>query len=701
MNKYIIIITVAFSAISAFGQLDRTNAPKPGAAPEINIAEPEVFELDNGLKVILSSNHRQPKVSFNLVFTSDPAIEGEKTGLSDLVGELVMGGTTNRSKDQIDNEKDFIGATLAAGSNSIFMSCLTKHMDKGLDLMLDVLHNASFPQEEFDRVKKQTESGLLSAKTDPNSMASNAVTKSVFPNHPFGEVMTEASLKNISREGIVAYYKARFIPAGTYLVIVGDIKLEKAKELANKHFASWEGGVPYEASYNSGYFPENNRVIFVEKPGAVQSVINIAFPMDIKPGHEDIIKLSVMNKLFGGGGFGTRLMQNLREDKAWTYGAYSSTNIEREGAWFSAAGSFRNEVTDSAIYEFLLEFENITKELVTDEELELNKASMAGSFARSLESPRTIANFALSIYRNNLPTDYYQTYLKKLAAVTKEDVLAVAKKYITPKNLNIIVVGNEEVVEKIARFDADGVIERLDEFGNPASKKTYKETSLDKNEVLNNYFMAITGQKKLAKAEKALVKITSMEQIMSVKPQGAPIELTMTTYFEAPNKRSTSIEVMGMVAQKEVFDGEKGGSKTMNQSGGHDISELSVEEIDEKKIMNTLLPEMGLMSGKVDYTLLGIDALNEKEYYVIEYTIGKSTTKAYYNTENFMKEMSETLEVTDEGPQNVTAKYSDYKVVKGISFPHTISQMVGSAVLDATVKEINLNVKIDPKKFEL
>jgi hypothetical protein len=423
--------------------------------------------------------------------------------------------------------------------------------------------------------------------------------------------------------------------------------------------------------------------------------------MDIKPGHEDIIKLSVMNKLFGGGGFGTRLMQNLREDKAWTYGAYSSTNINREGAWFSAAGSFRNAVTDSAIYEFLQEFENITKEFVTEEELELNKASMAGSFARSLESPRTIADFALSIYRNNLPSDYYQTYLQKLAAVTKEDVLEVAKKYITPKNLNIVVVGNEEVLEKITRFDSDGVVERLDEFGNPATKKEYKEASIDKNEVINNYFMAVTGQKKLAKAEKALIKITSMEQIMKVVPQGAPIELKMATYFEAPNKRSTSIEVMGMVAQKEVFDGEKGGSKTMNQSGGHDISELDQEEIEEKKIMNALLPEMGLMSGKVEYALRGIDAVNDKEYYVIEYSIGKSTTKAFYNTTTFMKEMTESLEITEEGPQNVTAKFSDFNAVKGIQFPHTISQMVGSAVLDATVKEINLNVKIDPKKFDL
>lgn len=701
MKKILIALAMGLVLAPTFAQIDRSQAPKPGPAPEINIPEPGVFELDNGLKVIVSSNHKQPKISFNLVFTSDPALEGNKAGVSDMVGELILSGTANRTKDQLDKETDFIGATLFAGSQSIFLSTLTKHMDKGLELMLDVLHHANFPQEDFDRVKKQYESNILSVQTNPNAMASNAEVKTVFPNHPYGEVMTEASLANIQRSDIEQFYKQRFIPAGSYLVIVGDITIEKAKALANQHFSSWDGGVPFEATYSKGKVSPNNRVIFVEKPGAVQSVIKIAFAMDIAPGHEDIIALNVMNKLFGGGGFGTRLMQNLREDKAWTYGAYSSVNIDREGSWFSVSGSFRNNVTDSAIYEFMYEFDRIVKEYVTEEELELNKASMAGDFARSLESPRTIANFALNIFRNKLPADYYQTYLKKLAAVSKEDILEVAKKYVTPNNLNIIVVGNTEVLDKIARFDSDGIIEQLDAFGNPAVNKVYEETKVSANEVLTNYVLAVTRSKKLKKANKVLSKVKTMEQTISMTTPQAPIVLTLKRYFIAPNKQASSLTVMGMNVQKEFFDGEKGGSKVMNQTGGHDVTELSAEANESKKITSGLMVETSLLNGNIPFSLLGIDEINGKKYYVIHYEVGQSTTKAYYHVDSFLKEKVESLEVKEEGPLNSSMTLGDYKAVGGILFPHKMVQTIDSAVLDSKVDEIKLNGKIDPAVFAL
>jgi zinc protease len=700
-NIYTTLALGLMMITSTYAQIDRSQAPKPGPAPEINIPEPGVFELDNGLQVIVSSDHRLPKVSFNLVFTSDPALEGKKAGLSDMVGELILSGTKNRSKDELDREKDFIGATLSAGNSSIFLSMLTKHMDKGLELMLDVLHNANFPASEFDRVKKQYESNLLSVKTNPNAMASNAEAKVVFPNHPYGEVMTESTLANIERSDIEEFYKKRFIPAGSYLVIVGDITLEKAKEIAHAQFGNWDGGVPFEADYHKGQLAKNNRVIFVEKPGAVQSVINIAFPMDINPGHEDVIKLSVMNKLFGGGGFGTRLMQNLREDKAWTYGAYSSTNINREGSWFSASGSFRNEVTDSAIYEFISEFERIVEEFVTDEELELNKASMAGSFARSLESPRTIANFALSTFRNNLPADYYQTYLKKLAAVSKEDILEVAKKYITPKNLNIIVVGNEDVLDKITRFDADGEIERLDAFGNPASKKEYREATLTGQEILTNYILAVTQSKNMKKANKVISKVKTMEQKTTVTPQQSPMSLTMKNYYMAPNKRAMTLTVMGMEVQKEAFDGVTGGTKTMNQSMGHDVTELTQEELALKSKTSGLFEELALLDGSVSFEVLGIDAVNGKDFYVIQYESEDATTRLFYSVEDFLKIHSEGLQITDEGPINTNATFSDYRAVKGILFPHQTVQMFESVVMDGKVDSIVINGKIDDNVFKL
>lgn len=702
MKKIILSLVVLSTIFVTEAQIDRSQAPQPGPAPKINIPAPEVFELDNGIKVILSSNKRLPRVSFNLVMGSDPRLEEDKAGLSDLAGELMLSGTSKREKDQLDAEKDFIGATLTASSNSVYLSCLTKHMDKGLELMTDVLYNANFPESELERVAKQYESSLISIKSDANSMASNANSKVIFSaEHPSGEVMTLETLGNIKRDDLVKYYKQTFIPAGSYLVIVGDISLDDAKKVANEKFGSWDGGVPFEKDYNKGIFPDQNNVYFIERKGAVQSVITIAFPIDMTPGHEDQIKLSVLNKIFGGGGFGTRLMQNLREDKAWTYGAYSSLNVGRTGSMISASGSFASEVSDSAIHEYLYEFNRITKDLVSEEELELNKASMAGSFARSLESPQTIARFALNTYRNDLSEDYYQTYLKKLSAVSKEDVLEVAKKYITPKNLNIIVVGNADVLDKIKQFSPNGQVIQLDEFGDLYEEKSFSEADLTKSEVIENYLKAVTQSKSMDEANGKISKIQTMKQIVGMTPQGMPVELNMTTYFEYPYSRYTAVEFQGMTVQKEVFDGEKGMSQTMNQMGGQDTEWISDDEIALKRKVSGLFPELALVCDGIPYTLLGMDTKNNELCYVIEYTVNETTTTVYYRANDFMKRYTVSSTMTEEGAQESNATFSDFKEVNGILFPHQTTQMIGGTGVEGKTKEIEINGKIEKDTFKM
>lgn len=702
MKNIILGTALALTSVFAFGQVDRTKAPVPGPAPEINIPEPVVFDLDNGMKVILSTNDKIPKVSFNLVMGSDPRLEGKKAGLSDISGELLLSGTTNRTKDEIDNETDFIGAYLSANSSGMYLSVLTKHMEKGLDVMTDVMKNASFPESEFERIKKQYESSLFSMKTEPSSMMSNAMYKAIFTDkHPYGEVMTEATLDNIKRQDVIDFYKAQYTPAGSYLVIVGDIDEEEAKKIAEERFGNWEGGIPFEKEYNTGVSPEGNRVIFIEKPGAVQSVISIAFPVDMIPGDENQIKLSALNKLFGGGGFGTRLMQNLREDKAYTYGAYSSVNVNRKGSFINAQGSFRNEVSDSAITQFLYEFNRITEDMVTEEELTLNKASMAGSFARTLESPRTIANFALNTYRNNLSPDYYQTYLQKLSAVSDADIMEMATTYITPNNLNIIVVGNKDVMESLKQFDADGEIEVFDAFGNPKVENKLKEADISKTEVFENYLMAVTQTSKMKKANKKISKVKTLKRDAVVVPNQSPMELKMTTYYMAPNMTASKMEFNGMVLQEEKFNGSKGVTKMMNQQGGFDTVPLTEEEVAEKKKTAAFFPEYSLLCHEEDFELLGIESRDGLDMYVIEYTIGKTTTKSYYNKTTSLKEYSETLEVTEEGPQSIVSIYSQFTDYKGFLFPKKTSQVIESVGMTATLKDVEVNGKIDEKIFEV
>jgi predicted Zn-dependent peptidase len=668
--------------------------PTPAPPKANDIKESEVFTTANGITVILSENHKIPKVSFDLSMGSDPRIEGSKAGLSDMAGSLIMSGTNNRSKDQLDKEIDYIGATLSADKNSLYLSCLSKHIDKGLTLMSDVLMNANFPQSEFDRIKKQNESALMSAKSDANTMAQNAIVKVNFPNHPYSDVMTEASLNNINRDDVVNFFKTNFTAKGSYLVVVGDINRQQTEELINKYFSTWIGGNVYKNPTNAGNFGKGNRVVFVKKPGAVQSVVYVTFPVKIKTGDKNQLPVTVLNNIFGGGGFGTRLMQNLREDKAYTYGCYSSLNIQDNGAWLSAGGNFRNAVTDSAITQILGEFEKITSENVNDGELSLTKSTMNGKFAISLENPQTVARFALNMIKNNLPKDYYKTYLQRLESVSKQDVLDMAQQYFTSKNCNIVVVGNEEILDKLKKFDSDGKIELLDAFGNEV--KEIKKADISKEQLIDNYLFAVTLTKNKKELTKKLKKIKSYERVTDMSSAKIPIPLKMTDYWMAPVTEAQKMEGQGMVFQKSYYDGKIGFSYNM-QAGKKD---LTPQEMASKKKSSGLFPEMTYVANNVNFELIGIENQNGIDFYVVKTIEDSSESYDYYNKTTFLKEKSVSIRKEGEETIETSSVLGDYKDVSGILFPHSMSLTVGEMSLSGKVSKMIVNGNIDLKDFK-
>jgi predicted Zn-dependent peptidase len=550
--------------------------------------------------------------------------------------------------------------------------------------------NANFPQSEFDRIIKQNESSLLSSKSSPDEIADKVERRVNFDKHPYGEIMTETTLAAIKREDVVDYYKNTFTPTGSYLVIVGDITKEEAVKLVNNYFSTWTGSKKHEMEYGFGTFNKGNRVIFVKKPGAVQSTISISFPVKMKPGDSNQIPLTVLNNILGGGGFGTRLMQNLREDKAYTYGCYSSLNVTDNGSWFSAGGNFRNEVSDSAITQILMELDKITNGLVTDEELDLTKSSMAGGFARSLENPATIARFALNIIQNNLPKDYYQTYLKRLAAVDKNAVLTMAQQYFTANNCNIVVVGNESIIEKLKVFDADGKIEFLDPFAQEIVET--KKADISKEQLIEKYIYALTGTTSMKAAKKKIAKVKTMKQEFELTNPQFPGTLSMTTYFIAPNKEAMQLQMQGMVIQKQYFDGTKGGSSNM-QTGK---SDMKAEEIEAKKKSVGLIPEMNYATVGMNFELAGIETMDGKDYYVLKTNDGQSEKIDYYDVKTFYKVKSVQIVEGEE----TSSSYSDFKEVNGIVFPHGMSLLMGGMSLAGTTKTLEINAKVESSVFE-
>lgn len=694
MKNIAILAALAISTVG-LGQIDRSVRPKAKPAPQINIQNSQSFELPNGLTVILSENHKIPKVSFSLYIGSDPILEANKAGLSNFAGNMMMSGTKSRDKDQLDKEIDYIGARINASANSLSLSCLTKHLNKGLDLMTDVLYNPSFPESEFDRLKKQEESGLKAVQASADAMVANAVQKTLFPvNHPYNSVMTEESLNNIKLEDIKMYHQQLFIPKGAYLVVVGDINLDKTKELVNKYFKDWKGGQPFKMSNPQMNSPKSNEVVFVKKPGAVQSVIRVCFPVDIQPGDEDQIKLSVLNNVLGGGAFGNRLMSNLREDKAYTYGCRSALDIDELGSYFYTTGSFRNEVTDSSITEILKELKNITEEYVTDDELNLTKSSMAGLFALSLENPSTIARFALNIKKYNLPSDYYQTYLQKLEAVNKEDILLMAQKYLQPNRLNVVVAGNEDIVGKLVPFDNDGKITRLDAFGNEV--KEIKPADLTADQVIEKYVLVTTASSSMKEAQKKLKKIKSVKKEFDLSAPQIPIPLKMTEIWMEPNMEAVKMEGQGMVFQKEYFDGTTGGSTSM-QTGK---KALSAQDIAAKKKSVGLLPELNYKTSGMDYKILGIEEVAGTPMYVIQTKDGKAEKLAYYRKDNFMKTREISTETEDGETVTSEVNYSDFKNINGVQFPHQVVLSVGPMTLTGKISSIEVNSKVDIEPYK-
>ncbi len=695
MKNTLIPILFLGAYMVSFGQLDRSIIPAASEPKEINIKDSEVFTTENGITVILSENHKIPKVSVRYVAGSDERIEGEKAGLSELAGEMIMSGTSNRSKDQLDNEIDFIGASINASPNSLRLNCLKKHVATGMGLMTDVLFNANFPEDEVQRIKKQAESGLASVKSSPDAMAQNAIRKINFPNHPYSNILTEESLENINREDVIAYYESTFSPVGSYLVFVGDINREETEKLVEEYFGSWSGKNPYVKKHAGKTSQKGNQVYFVEKKGAVQSVIYVTFPVDMVKGDPKQLELSVLNNILGGGGFGNRLTQNLREDKGYTYGCRSNISLTDNGSWIVAGGNFRNEVTDSAIAEILKELKSISTELVSADELNMTKSSSTGSFARSLERPATIANFAFNIEKYKYPKDYYKSYLQNLNKVSEDEVLQMGKKHIQFDNCNIIVVGNADVLDRILRFDSDEEIEFLDAFGN--EKREMLPSDLTGMEVVNKYLLTVTGSSNMDEVRSKVKEVKSYNKVTELSMAGMPGTMKLVEMYKAPKTQAMKMEMMGQVFQSGYFKGKKGYEQNM-QTGR---KELSKEQVTERKKSLGLFPELNYEKYGIQPQATGIESVGNRQFYVVKISNGDKEEYTYYDASTFLLTKKSSIEKSPEGEAvENTVEYGDYQNSGGFLIPRSQNISFGKMALSGNVAEFEMNVALDFSEFK-
>ena len=688
------ILTLALATSSWAQTLDRSQRPKPGPAPEIKLGKTESFTLPNGLKVFVVENHKMPTVSISIQLDIRQELQGSMAGYSDFVGELLASGTKTRSKDKLDEEIDFIGADIAANAEGAYASGLKKNQAKMMEILSDMIINSDFKQAELDKLKTQALSGLETNKNDPDAMMSNVEkVLNYTANHPYGEIETEESIKAITLDRCKKYYETYFRPNVAYMAIVGDITAAEVKPLVAKYFGAWvKKDVPV-AMYSQPSAPLSPKVAFVPREAAVQSVISITAPVELKPGTTDEFAAKVANTVLGGGSQG-RLFLNLREKHAWTYGSYSSLNSDILIGSFSAEAKARNPVSDSSVAEILAEMERLQTEVVDKESLQNTINYLGGGFAISLESPQRVAQFAINIDRYKLPADYYQNYLKNLNAVTAADVQAAAQKYMNPRKVNIIVVGSkDEVATKMGRFAKNNIITYYDNYGNVmVPSETKSAGNVKAEDIMKNYANAIGGEKALNALKD--VKIIR-KAVMSQGGQSA--ELTIMTYQKENTKMKLIVNINAegniMNLQRMVLNGDKA---SMEAQGKKTI--LTGEELERVKMQADMQAELHPEKYGDKRSVKGIVSLNGNDAYLVENVNAKGKKSSeYYDKVSFL--LVKQIEAGDGENPGQVIEFGNYKEIAGANgykLPYSLKMNGG----DFIIQSVEINKGIEDKEFE-
>jgi len=560
--------------------------------------------------------------------------------------------------------------------------------------MTDVLYHPSFPEEELTKNKTQYLSGLAAAETDPGAISSNLISSLLYgADHPYGAVMTAASIESITRQDLVDYHSIYFVPNAAYLVVVGDISPADAMRTAAKHFGAWQSGEVENTDWTNPASSKGIRVCLAPLDGAVQSSLKLTHTVDLQPGHEDAIAVSVMNNILGGGIFSGRLMQNLREDKAFTYGARSSLSTDELSGRFTAFADVRNEVTDSAVVEFMYEIRRMTSELVDEESLSITKNSMTGSFARALESPNTVARFALNIEKYDLPEDYYATYLEKLNSVTAEDILRVAKQYLRPDQIYITCVGSREVMDNLKQFSTNGVVELFDPYGQPLVERKKAAEGVTVETVLTDYYNARGGVKQLN-------KIKTLEKAGSIEIGGQmTLGYNSKSSYKGALGNVTALSMSGMEVMKTIVNDTEAYMEQMGQKQQLEGSQL-VSTLWENLSITHLLnaDQFGITS-----ELLGIENTNGTDYYVIAFThdSGEFTSTFFFDMETGLLSMEKGVVKEGEDVSTTSTTYSKYMDVgKGVLFPYEIVTQAGPQTISTRLSSVTPGVKVNTDLFK-
>ncbi|MGB1516623.1 MAG: M16 family metallopeptidase [Flavobacteriaceae bacterium] len=675
-------ILLCLLTFTVFAQIDRSQQPQPGPAPVIQLGEPERFTLNNGLTVLIVENNKLPRAAVSLSLDNSPIAEGELAGVSAMTAALLGKGSATIDKDSFNEEVDFMGATINFGSQSASASSLSRYFGRVLELMADAALHPNFTQEEFDKEKDILLDGIKSGEKSVTTAARRVENLLAYgKDHPYGEYVSKESVERVKLADVDAFYKRYFLPNNAYLVIVGDVDAGDLKKQVKKLFGKWK-----KKNLSTDPIPDvtnvsTTQIDFVNMPNAVQTEVTVQNTVSLRKKDTDYFPLLIANGILGGGGE-ARLFLNLREDKGYTYGSYSSMgNNKYTASRFRASASVRNAVVDSAVVELLYEIDRMKKEVVSDEELNRAKAKYVGSFVRAVEQPSTVAAYALEIETEGLPDDFYTTYLESVNNVTKEDIQRVAQKYFLVDQARVVVTGKASEVldnlEKVQFNESDISVSYYDKYGNIIDRPASFELpdGVSAQSILADYIDAIGGQD-------AINAIRSLEVSYNANFMGNELEAISINTAE---EQKQIVKMGGNVLATVIVNAS--GAKVEQMGNSMD---LPPEMAADMQAVIGIIPELKMMENE-SITVSGIEEIDGQSAYALEMKGQSTTTTTYYAVESGLKLKQTTVTEMMGQTQTQDSNYNDYKRFGSLLIPSSTSVPLGPQSVDATLGYVKIN----------
>jgi predicted Zn-dependent peptidase len=472
LNRASTIAVMILAAQSALGAqtFDRTRPPVLGAPPKVSLPPIVTRELPNGLKLMIVEHHELPIADFILLVGSGGTSESTgKMGVANLTAAMLREGTTTRQSLEIADQMAFLGVRLNSGSNwessTLSLHTPTAQLDSALALFADIALRPSFPANEFDRIKQTRLTELLQLKDQGPAIANIAYPAIVYGGaHPYGARLlgTEETVKGLSITDLQSFYGANFKPNNSTLIVVGDVTPAQIEQKVNQYFGSWQRGNVTPVTYTEPPKAGPTTIYLIDKPGAAQSSFRIA-TVGVPRSTKDYFALTVMNTILGGS-FTSRLNNNLRETKGYTYGARSQFDMRRSAGPFIASAEIVAAKTDSALIEFMKEL-NAIRQSVPAEELSKAKRYLQLALPADFETTQQIAGALVPVAMYGLPLDYYNNYVQNIEAITSADVERVARQYVNPGSLAVVIVGDRKSIESTLKAINIGPISIRDMTG--------------------------------------------------------------------------------------------------------------------------------------------------------------------------------------------------------------------------------------------